>query len=88
MKENPHILIHFHCKTSFLVALWLQNKDVEIVKLEYLVQLVCSSVHLFKLASAAVTYLWEPNGSLPQAVSICGEQASRELRSCNAPLSL
>lgn len=72
----------------FIVALWLQNEEVELDKLEYLVYLACSSVHHFELAPAAVAYLWVPNGSLPQAVSLCGEQTSRELRRWDAPLSL
>lgn len=37
----------------------------------------CSSVHRWELALRAAAYLWEPNGSLPQAGSLCGEQEQR-----------
>lgn len=90
LKENARTLSNFHFKTTFIAALWLQNEEVEIDKLEYLGHLACSSAHHFELGPAALACLWVPNGSLPQAVSLslCGEQASTELRRWDAPLSL
>lgn len=63
---------------------------LEFDKLEYLEYILRVQVCIITNSppSTAVAYLWVPNGSLPQAVSLYGEQASRELCRWDAPLSL
>lgn len=82
LKGNARTLTNFHFKTTFIAALWLQNEEVEVDMLQYLVHLACSSVHHFELAPAALAHLWVPNGSLPQAVSLSLSAVSKPAESC------